>query len=183
MLHAVGRARESGLPVSVGDGAAESPSSNYASSSGVDAFIRSVSLLAWLAYLGHWDTSQFVQEIGELYAHIRLEDIGHPRQFLTQMAGAPPVQFGTSGFRPSLIDDANPARHYTAFLFVGFYLPIWISTLMLILWEVAGFIRYRGEWSWPDIRSGWLGIRHGRLVREQGSVVLPGLIAAQLAVR
>jgi hypothetical protein len=150
---------------------------------GVDALIRCTSHLAWLAYAGHRDTAWFVREIGEQFAFIRLHDIWHPWRFLAQMAGAPPFQFGTAGFRPDLVDDFNPARHYTAFVFIGYYLPLWAAILFLILWEIAGFIRYRGVWSWPDIRNGHIGLRHGKLVRTYGPVVLPALIAAQLAER
>ncbi len=97
------------------------------------------------------------------------------------MAGAPPLQLGAGGFRADILDDQNPARHYTALLFVGFYAPAWLALMVLYGWEVAGFVRYRGHWSWPDIRGGLLGIRHGKLVRKYGPTILPALIAAQLA--
>ena len=104
-------------------------------------------------------------------------------RFLRQMAGAPPLQFGVEGFRRDLVDDLNPARHYTAFVFTGYWLPRWAALLVLWLWEVAGFVRYRGEWSWPDVSSGQVGIRHGRLVARYGPTVLPGLMAADLEER
>lgn len=148
---------------------------------GVDSFIRGVSELARLAYHGDTSASQFVRTLGDCYAFIRLNDLPRPLQFLGQMAGAPPIRLGIEGFREDIVDDFNPARHYTALLFVGFHTPAWLATLVLYMWEIAGFIRYRGEWSWPDIRSGQLGIEHGRLVRRYGPVILPGLIAAQLA--
>jgi hypothetical protein len=148
---------------------------------GVDGFIHGVSELAWLARLNGAGDGTLVNEIAARYANIRLRDITRPHRFLSQMAGAPPVQLGTEGFRADLVDDYNPARHYTALLFVGFYTPALLAVLVLFLWEVAGFVRYWGQWSQPDIRSGLVGIRHGRLVRRYGGVVLPALIAAQLA--
>ncbi len=150
---------------------------------GVDAFIRGVSACAWANYLAGQATSRFVAEISERYAYIRLQDISSPIRFLRQMAGAPPEQFGDSGFRAEFLDDYNPARHYTAFVYMGYQLPMLLAVLSLFIWEVAGFVRYKGDWSWPDIRSGMLGIRHGRFVRRFGPTVLPGLIASQLAER
>ncbi len=148
--------------------------------SGVDAFISGVSALAWRDYITGADTSDFVDELSDRYAYIRLRDVWRPKRFLQQMAGAPPMQLGNSGFRRDLIDDWNPARHYTALLFVGYHLPKWLAMIALYLWEIAGFIRYHGAWSWPDIRSGLLGIQHGRLVRMYGCSVLPSLVAATL---
>jgi hypothetical protein len=151
------------------------------SQAGVDAFIRGISELAWRTYIEQSDVRLLVNEIAERYANVRLRDVVHPIRFLRQMAGAPPLQLGTAGFRLDLLDDYNPARHYSALLFVGFYVPRFLATLILFGWEIAGFVRYRGQWSSPDIRSGLLGIRHGRLVRRYGGVVLPALIAAQVA--
>lgn len=151
------------------------------SQAGVAAFIRGVSELAWRAYLEQSGDRRLVNTVAERYAFIRLPDAVHPIRFLRQMAGAPPIQVGTEGFRADILDDYNPARHYSALLFVGFYAPRFLATLILFAWEIAGFVRYRGQWSWPDIRSGLLGIRHGRLVRRYGGVVLPALIASQVA--
>ncbi len=148
---------------------------------GLDAFIAGVSGYAAQAVRQGRGNVWFVRRIAEAYAFIRLEDIGRPARFLRQMAGVPPVQFGTSGFKTSLVDDPNPARHYTAFVFIGFFLSYSLAVLVLWMWEIAGFIRYRGEWSWPDIANGRIGIRHGELVRRYGPTVLPGLIARDLA--
>jgi hypothetical protein len=97
------------------------------------------------------------------------------------MAGPPPRSFGTAGFAAWLVDDANPARHYTAFVFVGFWLPALLAQAVLYAWEAAGFVRYRGYWSPADVLSGQVGIRHGRLVRRHGPAILPALIAHDLA--
>jgi hypothetical protein len=124
---------------------------------------------------------RFIRGMGERYAYIRPEDMGHPLRFLRQMAGAPPVQLGVDGFRTDILDDYNPARHYTAFVWTGFWLPVPLAIAVLYLWEAASFVRYRGEWSQKDILSGYIGVRHGTAVRRQGCTVLPHLIATELA--
>lgn len=125
-------------------------------------------------------TADFVGEISEYYAFIRLSDLRYPRQFLRQLAGDPPLKFGTIGFRRELVDDQNPARHYTAFVFVGYWLPLLVAIPVLWAWEVLGFFRYGGHWSQPDIRNGYIGLRHGRQVRRHGAAILPQLIARDL---
>lgn len=144
---------------------------------GIDAFIADVSRRAGQAK----SSAEFILAIGTDYAYIRLEDAWHPIRFLSQMSGNPPVQFGTDGFEPTLVDDQAPARHYTAFVFVGFWLPRLLSISILWGWEVLGFFRYGGDWSQPDIYMGMVGIRHGEFVRHYGPAVLPGLIAGELA--
>ncbi len=104
-----------------------------------------------------------------------------PVSFSAPSHDTPPRQLGTSGFHADVVDDLNPARHYIAFVFVGYWLPTPFARAALWIWEVASFIRYRGHWSAKDITSGNIGIRHGRLVRRFGPVVLPGLIAAEMA--
>lgn len=148
---------------------------------GVDGFIKVVGRLAAQVPAGKAGARRFILRAGENFAFIRLQDMGNPLRFLKQMAGAPPYQFGADGFRPDLVDDTNPARHYMAFVFLGFWLPRWLAVLGLWLWEVAGSVRY-GYWAEKDITMGYLGIRHGRMVRQMGPTVLPGLIAGELAV-
>lgn len=154
-----------------------------ASLRGVDALIAGVSAYARQSLRGARSADWFVRTLAEQYAFIKLGDLHRPWRFLRQMAGAPPVQLGADGFRRDLVDDYNPARHYMAFVFIGFYLPGFSAALMLWLWEIASFVRYGGEWSWPDMASGRIGIAHGRLVRRYGPAVLPGLIAGELAER
>lgn len=152
---------------------------------GVDGFIASVSAYAAAATPGWRGTVCFLLQIGAAYAYIRLQDLYNPLRFLKQLEGAPPVRFGIQGFNRAIIEpgDANPARHYTAFLFVGFWLPPILAVLVLYLWEVLGFLRYRFHWSDEDMRSGFYAIHHGRLVRRYGPTVLPALIARDLAER
>lgn len=126
-------------------------------------------------------TAHFILEIGDAYAFIRLQDWRRPVQFLKQMAGTPPITFGTEGFKRAIVDDKNPARHYTAFVFVGYWLPRALAIAVLWAWEILGFVRYKGRWSQGDMRCGYLGIRHGRQVRQQGATVLADLIARDLA--
>jgi hypothetical protein len=126
--------------------------------------------------------TRLITRLGEEAAHIRPGDIRHPLRFLRQMAGNPPRRFATSGFRPDVVDDHNPARHYVAFLVVGYWLPMLLALCVLYAWEIAGFVRYGGVWSKRDVRSGMIGLRHGRRVRREGAEVLPKLVRADLGV-
>jgi hypothetical protein len=148
---------------------------------GLDAFLAAVEHLAAQIYARRLTTARAVLQLGDDYAFIRLRDLARPMRFLRQMAGAPPIRLGTAGFRRSLVDDDNPARHYTAFLWVGYWLPLWAARGVVWLWEIAGFVRYGGKWSVADMASGMTGVRHGRLVRRYGLTVLPGLVAGELA--
>ena len=152
---------------------------------GVDAFIADVSRLVAATRPGWGGTVRVMLQIGEAYAFIRLQDLYNPWRFLKQLEGAPPVQLGAAGFDPLLVEpgDANPARHYTAFLFVAFWLPRLLAVPILYAWEVLGYLRYRFHWSKEDMRSGFIGIRHGRLVRRYGPTILPALMAHDLAAR
>jgi len=158
----------------------DSPSIAPVPGGGVDGFISEVSRLAAQAQPGSAGRRRFMLEAAEAFAFIRLQDVGHPLRFLKQMAGKPPMQFGPSGFRPDVVDDQNPARHYMAFVFLGFWLPKWLAVVGLWLWEMAGTVRY-GYWAGKDMAMGYIGIRHGRVVRAAGPTILPSLIAAELA--
>lgn len=148
---------------------------------GMDAFLAAVQQAAAAVYARRLTPARALLHLGEDYAYIRLRDLARPVRFLRQMAGHPPIRLGRSGFRRSLVDDDNPARHYTAFLLIGYWLPFWAARLVLWAWEIAGFVRYGGAWSGADIACGMLGVRHGRWVRCYGMTVLPGLVAAELA--
>jgi hypothetical protein len=147
---------------------------------GLDQFLDYLQIIATQAPPDWAGAVWFILRIGEDCAGIRLQDGATPLRFLRQMANAPPLQFGTSGFSPAIVDDDNPARHYVAFVFVGFWLPTFLAILVLYSWEMAGFVRYRGYWSPNDLASGRLGIAHGRWLQRTAPAVLPGL-AAQLA--
>lgn len=147
---------------------------------GVAALITDVKARAAKTVAEDRRTREFILEIGDAYAFIRLADWRHPIQFLAQLAGAPPVRFGTKGFKRAIVDDQNPARHYTAFVFVGYWLPTPFALLVLWAWEILGFFRYGWHWSPADMRCGRIGIRHGRQVRRQGPTVLADLIARDL---
>lgn len=148
--------------------------------SGLDRFLDYLQTMAAQAPPDWAGAVWFILRIGEDCAGIRPQDVATPRRFLRQMAGTPPLQFGTSGFSPDIIDDDNPARHYVAFVFVGFWLPTSLALLVLYAWEVAGFVRYRGYWSSHDVASGRIGIVHGRWLRHAAPVVLPSLAASSL---
>ena len=147
---------------------------------GIDAFIAHVSARAAQAPPAWSGAAWFILQAGEECANIRLQDVGRPWRFLQQMASVPPLCFGPNGFAPQLVDDLLPARHYFAFVFVGFWLPRWLALLTLYAWEIAGFLRYGLHWSAPDLRMGRIGLRHGALVSRYGPTILPGVIAAEL---
>jgi hypothetical protein len=127
------------------------------------------------------DSHATVRRLAEDFAYIHLHDVWNPYRFLRQMEGDPPNRLGTQGFRRELIDDRNPARHYIAFVALGFWLPYWMAFVMLYGWEVAGYVRYGFQWSHEDMQSGLTGLRHGNAVRRSGVEVLPELMARDLA--
>ncbi len=153
---------------------------DFPTTRGVGAFIVMTSQLAALFPMTPAGTRAFLLAFAERFAFIRLQDIWNPYRFLRQMEGVPPVQMGVAGFKHSLLDDPNPARHYTAFVFVGYWAPNFCGLLALWLWELAGFVRYF-YWSRSDMRSGYVGLYHGRMVRRYGHTVLPALMARDLA--
>jgi hypothetical protein len=153
-----------------------------ANSTGLDAFVRYLELQVATAKREGQTSRQFIARISADCAYIRLEDINRPWRFLRQMEGAPPLRFGTEGFDPRLVDDHNPARHYMAFVFLGFWLPRPLALLALYVWEVAGFVRYGGEWSARDVACGLVGLRHGATVRRYGPAVLPELARRDLGM-
>jgi hypothetical protein len=146
---------------------------------GVHELIAQTSEIAAQHPLSSWGTLRFLLVFAERFAFIRLQDLWHPVRFLSQMEGAPPIKLGMDGFKHSLLDDTNPARHYAAFVFVGYWLPNFLGLLVLWLWELAGAVRY-GYWSQPDVRSGYTGFYHGRLIRRYGHTILPSLMARDL---
>lgn len=148
---------------------------------GLADFVITVNEYAHAAPRGRRGAALFMLRIGDDFAFIRLRDIWRPMRFLRQMASAPPVRFGTAGFDPALVDDRDPARHYTAFVVAGFWLSAPLALFLLFGWEILGFVRYRGLWSNKDVRCGLIGLRHGRRVRQLGPQVLPMLIARDLA--
>jgi len=147
---------------------------------GAAAFLADVQTRAAKSLAAQRTTQEFILEISDAYAFIRLQDWRYPLQFLKQMSGEPPIKFGTTGFKPTIVDDKNPTRHYTAFVFVGYWLSAPLAVIVLWAWEILGFFRYRFRWSWRDLECGYIGIRHGRQVRRQGPTVLAGLIARDL---
>jgi hypothetical protein len=91
------------------------------------------------------------------------------------------MKLGTEGFRRELVDDHNPARHYMAFVAMGYWLPYFLALAVLYLWEIAGYLRYGFTWSPADMKNGLVGVRHGNAVRRNGIGVLPELMVADLA--
>lgn len=147
---------------------------------GIDGFIADVACHVQSCPDDRAGKLRFIREISHDYAYVRLSDLKNPIRFLIQAAGKPPKRFGREGFKPPLVDDNDPARHYTAFVFVGFWLPTSLAILTLWVWEILGFFRYRGLWSHGDVLLGYVGIRHGRQVRRVGPSALPKLIDQDL---
>ena len=147
---------------------------------GIDVFIATVEQRVEETHAHSESSWHFIQRISDDFAFIRLHDLRHPLRFLKQISGAPPLQFGVQGFRKEIVDDRNPARHYTAFVFVGYLLPFPLGWVVLVGWEVLGFFRYGFQWSQGDMRCGKIGLRHGRAVKLRGIDVLPGLIEQDL---
>jgi hypothetical protein len=147
---------------------------------GAAAFIADVQTRTAKSLATQRPTQAFILEISDAYAFIRLQDWRRPLHFLKQMSGEPPIKFGTTGFKRTIVDDQNPARHYTAFVFVGYWLSAPLAFFVLWAWEILGFFRYRFHWSWRDLECGYIGIHHGRLVRRHGPAVLAPLIERDL---
>lgn len=145
------------------------------SPTGFDGFLETVIDHAHQAPPGWQGSARFVMQLGEECAFIHVRDVGSPVRFLRQMAGQPPLRFGTDGFNPAIVDDGNPARHYMAFVVAGFWLPAAAAVLLLYVWELLGLVRY-GHWSAHDVACGWVGLHHGRCVRRHGPWVLPPLL-------
>lgn len=147
---------------------------------GCTAFLADVRTRVKEATANEMETKNFVLQSARRYSNIDVNDaIRRPKQFLVQISGSPPVCFGTPGFVEKIVDDQEPARHYTAFVFVGYWLPKILAIPVLWAWEFLGMIRY-GHWSQPDVRSGYIGIDHGRAIRKQGFTLWPELIERDL---
>ncbi len=157
------------------------PCSDQPAPGGLTALIAQTSALAAAYPMSRRGTQRFLLAFAERFAYIRPQDIWNPYRFLSQMEGAPPTELGITGFRQSLLDDTNPARHYAAFVFVGYWLPNVLGLLIMWAWELAGFLRYGLNWSYPDVRSGYIGLFHGRLIRRYGHTILPALMACDLS--
>jgi len=149
---------------------------------GLDRFVETLESCTRDLPPGWRGSAPAINRLGEECAFIRLQDMRRPLRFLRQMSGSPPLRFGATGFNPDLVDDGNPVRHYVAFVVVGFWLPMLLGVLVLYGWEVLGFIRYWGHWSPKDVRSGMIGLRHGRAARRMGASVLPELVRRDLGI-
>lgn len=149
---------------------------------GLEQFVETLESHARKAPPGPVGSARFLMGLAEECAYICMADLRHPVRFLRQMAGAPPVRFGISGFNPALVDDQNPVRHYMAFVVAGFWLPALLAVALLYAWEVLGFFRYGRVWSANDVACGWIGLHHGRALRRHGPWVMPTLVRRDLGM-
>ncbi len=136
----------------------------------------------WAAEARERGAGWFVETLAREAANIDLSDLDRPWRVLLRLDRAPPREWGTRGFRPELVDDIRPARHYTGFVFVGYTFPWPLAVLALVGWESLGTLRYR-SFSREALVLGWLGFRHGRRVRRDGPEALAPLIRAELCTR
>lgn len=82
-------------------------------------------------------------------------------------------QFGSSGFRSELVDDRNPARHYVAYLAVGFQKGGLPGAAIAVGRELPGVCG--GGCSVEDIRLGVIGASHGASLRPNGQAINYGV--------
>jgi len=121
------------------------------------------------------DAAWFVLVLARQAANIDVGDLRRPWRFWRRLRQEPPVCFGPRGFRPALTDDFHPARHYSAFVLAGFFLPAPLGAAFAWLWEHAeGWLL--GSFSPRDVELARLAVRHGRAVRRDGPAALPALI-------
>jgi hypothetical protein len=103
-------------------------------------------------------TRQFINRIAADCANVHAGDLRRPLRFLRQAAALPTLRF----------------------VWIGFWLPYPLAWLLVWLWEIAGFFRYRGDWSANDVACGMIGIRHGRQVWRKGPAALAALVKRDL---
>lgn len=135
--------------------------------------------LADLAHAEGRSGAWFVLALARRCANVDFGALGRPRRFWRMLRQEPPICFGPRGFRAGLVDDFHPARHYSAFVLVGFFLPGPLARAFGWLWEWAEGVAL-GQFSPRDVGLSRLAARHGRAVRQRGPAALPALIRADL---
>lgn len=70
----------------------------------------------------------------------------------------PPLQEGTAGWNPSLVDDENPSHHYAGFLHAGYFLSYLPGAVVNYLRD--GLMGYNPQ----DLRCGNIAARHGDML-------------------
>jgi len=112
-------------------------------------------------------------------ANVDFHLLRRPLHFWRALRQEPPVCFGPRGFRGSLADDFHPARHYSAFLMIGYFLPYALAAAFAWLWEAAEGI-FLGGYSRCDVALSRIAVRHGNILRRQGPAALAPLILRDL---
>ena len=149
------------------------------SGSGSQGFIRYVDSTIEQAEKESRRPAWIILTLARECANVDLRRIRRPLRFWRSLQELPPVCFGRDGFRPDLVDDYHPARHYCAFLATGFFLPAWLAIPFARLWERAEGVVY-GEYSPSDVILSEIAIRHARALRRDGMSQLPALIRRDL---
>jgi hypothetical protein len=129
------------------------------------------------------DCEKFAQYVESL-ARDTKSDAEFIQVLAEQMAGFPngnseaaphgvTPQFGNTGFRSDLVDDANPARHYAAYLAVGFQKGGLPGAAIAVARELPGICG--GGCSVQDIRLGIMGANHGASLRPNAQLLNYGV--------
>jgi RHS repeat-associated protein len=115
------------------------------------------------------DLATHTKSDAEFIGRLGTEVAGLPSGRPEGTPGAPPVVFGASGFRRELVDDANPARHYSAYVTTAYQKGGLVGAAAAVIREIpegwGG--RCRGGCSTQDVRLGLIGAQHGANLRPE----------------
>ncbi|MSP13068.1 MAG: hypothetical protein EXR62_08925 [Chloroflexi bacterium] len=150
---------------------------------GATGFVARVQYYAGLSSQHTRSSHWFIDTLACQFAGLDLADWWRPWRWFRAMGSAkPPEDMGPAGFRVDLVDDNRPARHYVAFLMIGYYLTYPLGWLVMYGWEILGWVRY-GSFSRTDILLAKVGLQHGVMIRRDGPEILADLIVRDLLER
>ncbi|MBI3941676.1 MAG: hypothetical protein HY326_01565 [Chloroflexi bacterium] len=150
---------------------------------GAAGFVERVHIYERLSSQHAKPSNWFIDTLSRQFAGVDPADWWRPWRWLRAMGSAqPPEDVGSAGFRPDLVDDDRPARHYIAFVMAGYHMPYLLGSILMYAWEILGRIRY-GSFSTKDILLAEIGLKHGGAVRRHGPEILTDLIQQDLLDR
>lgn len=150
---------------------------------GAAGLIERVEVYARLSSQHSKSSDWFIDTLSRQFAGLDPADWWRPWRWLHAMGSArPPEDVGAAGFRPEFVDDDRPARHYIAFVMIGYYLPYFLGWIIMYGWEILGRIRY-GTFSNKDVLLAKVGLKHGDMVRRRGPEIVADLIEQDLLIR